>query len=184
MLADEHKIIREAKKGNAGSFGVLYDHYIPQIYRFIFMKVSHKQEAEDLAHEVFLSAWQNIDNFDYIGHPFSSWLYQIARNRIIDHYRTRKETVTLESVSEDEFEISDALEQRLDQKKEMVKVKEAIQQLNDDQQNIIILRYIEDLGPDEIAEIINKSEGAVRLMQHRAIQNLKKILNNDGEPIA
>ena len=88
MLEDEYKIIKRAQRGDQEHFGRLYDHYTPQIYRFVFFKVGHQQEAEDLTHEIFLNAWKNIDNFTYRGHPFSSWLYQIARNRIIDYYRS------------------------------------------------------------------------------------------------
>jgi len=100
MLDGEYKVIKGAQKGNSESFGILYDHYSHQIYRFILMRVSHKQEAEDLTHEVFLNAWQNIDNYDYRGLPFSSWLYRIARNRVIDHYRTKKEVVSIDNVDE------------------------------------------------------------------------------------
>lgn len=186
MLKDEYKVIRRAQKGNPESFGDLYDHYSPQIYRFIFLKVSDKHEAEDLSHEVFLSAWQNIDNYDYRGLPFSSWLYRIARNRVIDHYRARKETVSIDDVSESAFQVIEAIEHDLDQQIDLTKIKAALQQLSEEQQNIIILRFIEDLTPSEIAAIINKSEGAIRLAQHRAIKKLKIILNNkesNGESI-
>jgi len=175
MLEGEYQIIRRAKKGGSEDFGLLYDHYVPQIYRFVLLKVSHKHEAEDLTHEIFLSAWKNIDSYKYRGLPFSSWLYQIARNRVIDYYRTKKEQLSIENVNENEFRIVDNTEQNLDQQVALNKIRQALPQLKEDQQQIIILRFIEDLSPAEISEIMDKSEGAIRLIQHRAIKKLKEI---------
>lgn len=176
MLENEYKIIREAQKGKSEHFGLLYDHYSPQIYRFIYIKVSHKQEAEDLTHEVFLSAWKNIENYNYKGLPFSSWLYQIARNRVIDFYRTRKQALSIDQVSENAFSENQDLDQIIDKEASISKVKESIKKLAEDYQNIIILRFIEDLSTSEISKVINKSEGAIRIMQYRAIRKLKEIL--------
>lgn len=173
---EEYKLIKQAQKGHSDSFGILYDRYHQQIYRFVLLKTSHKQEAEDLTHEIFLSAWQNINRFSYQGHPFSSWLYQIARYRIIDYYRTKKENSTIDDLPEDRFEVNLALDNQLDQITNLKNIKSAIRQLNEDQQNVLILRFIEDLSPAEIAQTLNKSESAVRVTQHRAIQKLKEIL--------
>ncbi|MFH1759350.1 MAG: sigma-70 family RNA polymerase sigma factor [Patescibacteria group bacterium] len=181
MLEDEYKIIKRAQRGDQEYFGQLYDHYTPQIYRFVFFKVGHQQEAEDLTHEIFLNAWKNIDNFTYRGHPFSSWLYQIARNRIIDYYRAKKDTISLDDVKEIIPETGNSIEERLDIGYDMEKIKMAMRQLNGDQQNVIILRFIEELSPAEIAKAMDKSEGAVRLIQHRAIKNLRVILNTSEE---
>ena len=97
MLEEEKKYIREAQDGNQESFGIIYDHYVPQIYRFVFFKVSVRQVAEDLTHEIFLSAWQNIKNYKQKQYPISSWIYQIARNKVIDHYRTDKKNISKEA---------------------------------------------------------------------------------------
>jgi RNA polymerase sigma-70 factor (ECF subfamily) len=74
MLDGEDKLITSAVKGNSSAFGQLYDHYHPMIYRFVAVKVSRREEAEDITHQVFLSAWQNIKSYEHRGHPFSSWL--------------------------------------------------------------------------------------------------------------
>ena len=100
MLEEEKSLIKKARAGNTKAFGNLYDHYLPQIYRFILLKVRRKSEAEDLAHEVFLSAWKNIGNYADQGFPFSSWLYQIAKNAVIDFYRTSKNNLPVEMVDE------------------------------------------------------------------------------------
>ena len=174
MLDNEKHLIVKAKQGEAASFGVLYDHYASQIYRFIYFKVNNRGEAQDLLHEVFLSAWQNIPGYNDRGLPFSSWLYQIARNRVIDHYRTRKvyaDLATAELVVAPE---TGWLEKKLG----LEKIQRALRQLNQEQQNLIIMRFINDLSPPEIAAVLDKSEGAVRLAQHRALNQLRKIIKD------
>ncbi|MEK9154666.1 MAG: sigma-70 family RNA polymerase sigma factor [Patescibacteria group bacterium] len=180
MLDGEKNIIERAIGGEASAFGLLYDHYQPQIYRFVYLKVSHREEAEDLTHQVFLSAWQNITKYQYQGHLFSSWLYSIARNKVIDHYRTRKPLTNIEFVAETEIQINSNGELNLDGRIEMEKVKKAIVSLlNDTEQDVIIMKFVEDLSQKEIAEIINKSEGAIKVIQHRALKKLKDSLNQN-----
>jgi len=177
MLEGEQRLIRQAQKGQSDFFGLLYDHYCQQIYRFIFLKVSNKEEAEDLTHEVFLSAWRNIGNYNSRGYPFSSWLYRIARNQVIDHYRTKKDHSSLENENEAAFQIKPALESDLDRQTELTRVDKAIALLGEEQQTVVILRYIEEMSSTEIATVLGKSGGAVRLIQHRAIKKIKEILN-------
>jgi RNA polymerase sigma factor, sigma-70 family len=183
MLEGELRIIEEAKQGNTGSFGLLYEHYISPIYRFIYMKVNGREEAEDLTHEVFLSAWQNLYRYKSQGFPFSSWLYQIARNRVIDHYRVRKNHTNIETVDAEFVSISSGLEERLDGDLNLQKIKGALKALSPDQQDVLIMKFVEDLSHTEIAAALKKSEGAVRLIQHRAIKALKRIVTqHDAEP--
>lgn len=178
MLEEENKLIKKAQKGESECFGRLYDHYIPQIYRFVLMKTNHRQEAEDLVHEVFLSAWQNLDSYSPQGFPFSSWLYQIARNKVIDHYRLKKPTTQIENVDENAVKILSAVEHNLDTDLDLKLVHEALSQLTPDQKDVIVMKFIEDLSHQEIATAMNRSEGAVRLLQHRAVNTLKDLLNN------
>src|SRR5579862_2288407 len=103
MLDGEEKVIKSAVTGNSSAFGELYDHYQPMIYRFVAVKVSRREEAEDITHQVFLSAWINIKNYKHRGHPFSSWLYQIARNQVIDHYRSKRNDVSIENTDPEFF---------------------------------------------------------------------------------
>ena len=176
MLEGEQNLIRRAKKGEKECFGQLYDHYISPIYRFVLVKVNGRAEAEDLTHEVFLSAWQNLRGYKHQGHPFSSWLYQIARNKVIDHYRTKKNHASFDNLDEDILKIAGVAEERMDTVLDLEKVLEAIARLSQEQQDVVIMKFVEDLSNDEIAQALKKSEGAVRLLQHRAINNLKQIL--------
>ncbi len=176
MIDGELSLIKQAQKGDKEAYGQLYDHYIAPIYRFVLVKVTDKDEAQDLTHEVFLSAWQNLKNYKHQGFPFSSWLYQIARNKVIDHYRTKKIHSDVYELDEDLVKVVGAVESNLDIGLAMDHVKTALSRLSEEQQDVIVMKFIEDLSNEEIANIMGKSEGAVRLLQHRAVNNLKEIL--------
>lgn len=178
MLENEQNLIKKAIEGDKEAFSLLYSHYQPQIYRFIYIKVSKKTEAEDLCHQVFLKAWQNIEGFRYQRLPLSSWLYRIARNQVIDSYRTKKDELKLEEIKE---VITDnpGIEKEIDLKEEIKKIKKAIEQLKPEQQDVIIMRYIEELSPKEIALALNKTPTAIRIIQHRALKNLRQILEKE-----
>jgi RNA polymerase sigma-70 factor (ECF subfamily) len=176
MIDGEKNIIEKAIMGEASAFGLLYDRYQPQIYRFIYLKVGHREEAEDLTHQVFLKSWNSIDNYTFQNLPFSSWLYRIARNQVIDYYRTKKDVLSIE--------IEEIVELRMespavyiDNNIDAAKLREAIIKLNLEQQDVIVLRFIEDFSIKETASAMDKTEMAVKLLQHRAIKNLKKILD-------
>lgn len=179
MLDGEEKsIIERAIRGDASAFGLLYDRYHGQIYRFVYLKVSHREEAEDITHHVFLNAWQTMPAYKDKGFPFSSLLYQIARNKVIDHYRTKKTSIDIEDLNEAEVPHQEtALEDTIHTQFQMETVKNALKQLKQDYQDIIIMRYIEELTPSEVARIMKKPEATVRVLQHRAIKQLKALLN-------
>ncbi len=175
MLENEKKYIEDAKAGNQEAFGIIYNHYIAQIYRFVLFKVSGKQIAQDLTHETFLSAWQNIKNYKHKEFPISSWLYQIARNKVIDYYRTNKKNISIDTEEFDESSLGFEEQKNLDGPMNLEKIKSLITYLKPEYQDVIIMRYVEDLDHGEIAHAMKKSEGAVRLLQHRAIKNLKEL---------
>ncbi|MDD5547802.1 MAG: RNA polymerase sigma factor [Candidatus Pacebacteria bacterium] len=178
MLENEKKYITEAQKGKKGAFGSLYDHYLPQIYRFVYLKVSSKSTAEDLTHEVFLNAWKNLKGYTKTEFPFSSWLYQLARNEVIDFYRTKKKDVSIEDIEEDLLGIQEKVD--LDEKLNLEKVRKLIFKLKPEQQDVVIMRFIEDLSHEEIATAIEKSVGAVRIIQHRALNLLKELYGKNN----
>ncbi|MCR4328076.1 MAG: sigma-70 family RNA polymerase sigma factor [Patescibacteria group bacterium] len=180
MLDGEKTIIKNAVRGEASAFGKLYDFYQPKIYRFVLFKVGHREEAEDLTHEVFLSAWHNIGDYKDFGFPFSSWLYRIARNRIIDHYRTAKPTISIDALDPENFPSPSRDALSLEHKLELDKVRVALKKLKPEYQDIIITRFIEELSIKETAMLLEKTEGAVKLMQHRAIKSLHAILSQES----
>lgn len=176
MLEDEQKIVKKAKDGEVEAFGLLYDHYLPKIYRFVLLKVSHREEAEDLTHQAFLKAWENINQYNFKGYSFGAWLYRIARNITVDYYRNNRSETSLEEVSEIAIE-GLSLGGTIDKKIEWEGLIKSLKHLKEIEQEVLIMRFVEDLPLKEIAEAIGKSEGAVKLIQHRAINNLKKIVS-------
>jgi RNA polymerase sigma-70 factor, ECF subfamily len=177
MIDGEEKLIRQAVRGISSAFGPLYDHYQPMIYRFVLVKVGRREDAEDITHQVFVAAWQNLKGYEHRGHPFSSWLYQIARNQIVDHYRAKRNDISFDKVDPESFVAALNIQLDLSIKLQLEKVRDAITTLKPDYQDVIILRFIEDLPLKEVAAAMEKTEGAIKLMQHRAIKELKKIFH-------
>jgi len=167
-------ILAKAKKGEQAAFGEIYNLYFKKIYRFIFYRVGHKEAAEDLAEEVFLKAFTKIASVSENG-AFTGWLYQIARNQVIDYYRSKKLTISLDEIEntlEYESNVIDVvnLEQ---QQKVLLKL---IKELLPEQQIVLKLKFFEDLENSEIAEMLHKSEGAIRVIQHRGITRLQELI--------
>jgi RNA polymerase sigma-70 factor (ECF subfamily) len=179
MIDGEEQLVESAVRGDSSAFGALYDQYQAMIYRFVLVKVGSREEAEDITHHVFLSAWQKIETYKHRGHPFSSWLYQIARNLVIDHYRARKNDVSLDKIDPDSSIIPAAAHFDLSEKLQVEKVHIAIKELKPDYQDVIIMRFVEEMSLKETAAILKKSEGAVKLIQHRAIKELKGKLGEE-----
>src|SRR3989344_1117114 len=173
----EEELIKNAQNGESEAFGKLYDVYLSRIFRFVFIKVSSRPDAEDLTHQIFLNAWQNIKNFEFRGFPFSSWLYKIASNAVIDHYRTKKNYLSIEFIAEDALADFPDLAEKLDEAIDMKVIVFALRKLEPDQQNVLIMTFIDDLPNKEIAKILDKSEGAIRVVQHRALKQLKKYVD-------
>ncbi len=160
------------------AFASLYDIYVKRIYRFVYFKVSSREEAEDLTSEVFLKAWNYVNENKEIK-SFSGLLYKIARNSIVDLYRSksvRAETILISSLP-DGIEPGDggkkAREMNVDlEAKDLIR---AIKKLKLEYQEVLTLRYVDELQIEEIAEITGKGNIAVRVTLHRALKKLKKL---------
>ena len=169
-------LVRKAQKGDAESFGIIYEIFAERIYRYIYLKTSSREEAEDLTQQVFVRAWEALPQFEFKKNPFSSWLYSIARNLITDFYRKKKPDFSLDS--ENALEMPDNLDltERLIIQDEVRQVFEAINQLPLEQKDLLLLRFVDDLSYDEIASIMNKSPLTLRVIQHRALKRLKELM--------
>lgn len=174
--ADLHQIILAAQKGDTEAVGALYSASFDKIFRFIYYRVGHVETAEDLTEEVFVKAFKGLHKVTKTA-SFQSWLYQIARNTVIDYYRAKKETVDLEEVEntlEYDSRVIDTLSLESDQKL----VVQLLDQLLTEQRIVIKLKFFEGLSNREIAELLHKSEGAIRVIQYRALTKLKDLLTN------
>jgi RNA polymerase sigma-70 factor (ECF subfamily) len=174
---DEAKLIRRAKGGDPTAFAQLYDEHQPAIYRYIFYRVGSDAVAEDLTSEVFVRLVESIDDFIYRGSPLLAWLYTIARNLVNDHHRSQGRAVMvpldegLQAGARDpEAAASLALSQE--------RLSEAIEQLTEDQRQVILLKFMEGLDNATVAQVLNKSYGAVKALQHRGLASLQRILDS------
>ncbi len=174
-LPEEAELVHQAQSGDVEAFAQLYDAYIQRIYRYIYFRVSDDMTTEDLTAQVFLKACENLDRYKTDRSPFIAWLYTIARNLVIDYYRTRKKMLNFEEI----VHLADsgpAPEEEVQGRFELQAMRDALQFLTADQQQVLILRFIAGLRTREIARIMEKREGTVRVLQMRALQTLSKYM--------
>ena len=157
-------------------FSKIYDQCIDKIYRFIFLKVSSEEIAQDLCSETFVKAWQSYKSNPNIKNP-SAFLYKIARNLVIDHYRQKGRN---QFVSPEVVPIADpnpGIGEKAAINSDLEQVKAVLADLKEDYQNAIIWRYLDELSIPEMAGMMDKSEEAVRVTLHRALKSLKSEIN-------
>jgi RNA polymerase sigma-70 factor (ECF subfamily) len=167
------------QKQNSEAYGKLYDAYVRQIYRFVYFKVSTHEEAEDITAEVFLKAWRYLQEKKEVK-SFSGLLYRIARNGIVDLYRARtNHPESLGIILEKEEEkLSDNKKwlTTIHDKLEAQEILEALKRLKQEYQEVLTLRFVDELKIEEISEIVGKSGLVVRVTIHRALKKLKELL--------
>lgn len=177
---DERVLVERAIGRDQDAFGALYDKHVVRVYRHIYYMVGRAPEAEDLTAQAFLQAWEAIERYQVRGAPFVSWLLRIAHNLGVSYLRSRKERAQLPEWLVDyksERNPEEALQRQLDGER----VRAAILRLRDEQRQVIMLRFVEDLEYREVAEIVGKSVPAVRVIQHRALNALRKQMQSDGQ---
>lgn len=163
------------KTGDSEAFVFFYDKYVSNIYRFVLIKVSDKQVAEDLTQDIFLRTWQHLVDKKNIKN-FQAFIFRIARNAVIDHYRSsHKQELPLEYISESNRLHDDG--KKLDQSLDADEILKQLSKLKPEYQEILMLRYVEDLSINSISEILEKDKNTIRVMLHRATSKLKEITN-------
>lgn len=169
-------LVKRAMNGDEMAFGELYNLYLPPVYGYVYRMVGTRTEAEDMTQDVFFKAWRAMPRYQFRGAPFSSWLFRIAHNHCVDFLRRRKPFVplreeTLEAVTE-----GDSLERTM----ERAEIASALARLNPSHRQVIILKFFHGLDGREVAAIMGKSEGAIRVLQLRALQALGRLLDKGG----
>lgn len=165
--------MQNAKSGDSEAFAQLYDAYLERVYRYVVIHVSDEPTAEDITSQVFLKAWEHLDQYQSVSSPFIAWLYTIARNQVIDYYRTRKPSIAIDEVVSLPAK-EDSVDEQVQARFDMQAMRDALQFLTEEQQEVLILRFIAGLETHEIARQMNKAEGAIRALQMRALQTLSK----------
>lgn len=173
-------LVVQAQAGVADAFGLIYDKFVNQIYRYIYYRVP-KEEAEDITGMVFLKAWEKIHQYVPGKSPFSAWLFRIAHNLVVDNYRFKKD------VDFDELSMDTPEHRREHNPIKMAelnfssdKLRIAISKLKKAYKQVVILKFINELSNPEVAQVMSKSEGSVRILQFRALKALKKELEDLG----
>lgn len=176
----EAAVFEAAQKGEAEAFGKLYDFYYDKIFQFVYYRTSHQQTAEDVTEEIFVKAFKGIAAVKGGVEKLSGWIFQIARHAVIDHYRKRPEAMPLTA----EFENLPSYEQSaldmLQMKADQHMLLGALQQLPPEQQQVLKLRFLEELTISEIAAMLGKSEGNIRILQFRGLTKLRTLVHKSS----
>lgn len=179
VIPDQSEIIRLIRRATGGdfeAFGELYSIYLDRIYRYVFYQVKDKMTAEDITEDVFIKAWRAISSCKGKEKTFSSWLYRIAHNHVIDVFRGQKKELSTEM--ETVAELSDP-KLKVETELERQELLNGIDCLPQNQKQVIILKFIEGLDNREIGQIMDKNQGAIRILQMRALAKLREKLSSE-----
>lgn len=179
----EEGTIERARAGEQQALGAVYDWYLPRVYRYLLSRVGNVAEAEDLTEDVFLRMLGAISDYKKTGVPFSAWLFRIARNHLVSHYRkngVRKGQETLdERMTDSRHDPAAIVETQL-----MIgEVALAVQKLPEAQRDVIALRFAGGLSVAETAQVLGKRQGNVKTLQHKAVLKLQKMLRPETKPL-
>lgn len=177
---DEETLVLMAAGGDEEAFGVLYLRHHEAIYRYVYFRVGNVTDAEDLTGDVFFKAWEALGRYRPGQYPFTSWLYRIAHNLTIDYHRKRPPASLADAEFRGELVTSITTEDVVERREELLAVASAIRRLDGEEQQVVILRFIEGLSHQEVAVIIGKSNEASRVILHRALGRLSRLLDEQG----
>jgi len=167
---------KEKTRNNETRLAALYEEYYDKIARYIYTRIGDKSESEDLASEVFFKALKSIKTYRDTGPPMQAWLFKIAHNLVVDHLRkvSRIKTVPIDMVEiVDDNDPVNTVEKKI----EMEKVSAAMIHLTEEQREVLRLRFFGGLTSREAADVLTKSDGAVREMQRAALEKLRQLLD-------
>ncbi|MGH8876596.1 MAG: ECF subfamily RNA polymerase sigma factor, BldN family [Stackebrandtia sp.] len=175
------ELVAKAQAGDVDAFGSIYDRYNDIVHRYIYFRVGNRQLAEDLTSEVFLRALRRIATFTWQGRDFGAWLVTIARNLVADHfksgrYRLEMSTAEVLDIDREERAPEGNPEETVCDKLLNVTLLEAVRQLNPDQRECIVLRFLQGMSVAETAGYMRKNEGAIKALQYRAVRTLARLL--------
>jgi RNA polymerase sigma-70 factor, ECF subfamily len=177
-------LVQRAQQGDAEAFGLLYDRYVDQVYRYIAYRVASAAVAEDLTSETFLRALRRISTFTWQGRDVGAWFTTIARNLVADHYKSgryRLELTTDDVSDSSSAPVMEGPERAVLEGMTNKVLLQAVKQLNAEQQECIVLRFLQGLSVAETSQIMGKNEGAIKALQYRAIRTLGRLLPEGTE---
>ena len=171
----EEDLVDGAVAGDEAAFAALYDRHVDRVYRHVYYRVGNRADAEDITQQVFLQAWRAIGRYRRGGAPFLAWLLTIAHNSVISFYRRAKPARYLDLDVPATAPWSDP-ETAAFAEHDRQMVRRAITKLKPDQQHVITMRFLEHFDYATVAAVLGKGEGNIRVIQHRALQELRRLL--------
>ena len=178
--SESESLVDRAVHGDVEAFGQLYNMYVDRIYRHIYYRLANVEDTQDLTQEVFIRAWQALPRYKRTSTPFLGWLFTISHNRVVDYYKLKKDYCYLNNeVTMDMFEESP--EKLAEIQFTQQEVRRAILQLPKNQQIVILMSFIEGFEYSEIAAALNKTEGNIRVIIHRALKKMNEILSKEKD---
>ena len=166
---------------DSNAFAELYDLFVERVYRYLYFRTGSHPEAEDLTEQVFLKAWEAIARYRWQGRPFLAWLYRLAHNIHIDYVRSQKPTTSLNNDDRPLELASPTADGELRRTLDADLLAHALNELTPDQQQVIVMKFLEGLDNEQIAQTMDKREGAIRALQMRALMSLRRVLQHQGE---
>ncbi|MDQ3700498.1 MAG: sigma-70 family RNA polymerase sigma factor [Chloroflexota bacterium] len=173
----DEDLVRAAQAGDAAAFGQLYERYFDKVYNYLSFKVGSPIEAEDIAGQVFLRALESLSGYKWTGVPFQAWLFRIAHNLLVDtlRRRSRRPSEPLDETMPDRSAVADPEGWLLD-KVAREGLLHAVERLTELQRQVISLKFAAGLTNAEAAHVLGRTEGAVKALQHAAVQSLQRQL--------
>lgn len=175
---EDDQALAQLARHDATAFGELYERHVTAIYRYVYYRVSSAEDAEDLTARVFMRAYKHVKNYNDRGVPFTAWLYRIAHNVVANYHRdnSRHPSIPLDDAELHGAHHDDA-DLRIDSERDRERLLRAIRQLTEDRQQLVVLKFVQQLQNAEIGQIMNRSEGAVKSLYHRTLLQLREILD-------
>jgi len=169
-------LLAEAAKTDPRAFGELYERYYERIYRYVYHRVGNAPDAEDVTAMIFMKALEAMPTYQLRRSSFAPWLFRIARNAVIDHYRRGRKQSPLDEVEFYSKDGDPALDVLTAERR--AELRSLVEHLSDDQRDVVLMRYSADLSFPEIATTLNKNEPAVRMLLHRGLRKLKAVMDD------
>jgi RNA polymerase sigma-70 factor (ECF subfamily) len=181
MSEDESRLIRRAQRGDGAACALLYDSHYDAVYRYCYYRLGDADLAQDLTAEVFVRMVEKLDRFKLRGRPLLAWLYTIARNLTVDLYRKKGKAphVPLDEASALTAEEDTDLARAVDRRLQADCLAAALGHLTEDQRQVVLLKFMEGRSNAQVARILSRSEGAVKSLQHRALNSLRRAIERE-----
>lgn len=179
---DDTELVKNAQGGDAEAFGEIYERHAQAVFRFFASRLDNQLDAEDLTEDVFLRVWRSLPNYHEKGVPFSAFLFRIANNALIDHYRkvnspSSEVSIENELLQDNRHNPEDVVAEDI----EHDELRNVLGQLRDDYRDVLILRFLSELSPVETAKVMDRSVGAIRILQHRALIAVRNLVENEQD---